>query len=181
MELSHVLAALGNTEEAIASAREAARIDPARAEPLEQLASIFADTGDGARLTPIAEELVSRFPTREDGRYYQAAAAFLTGRATDVEGPIRALLTANPRHAKGQNLLGVVCGSLGKHECAQAAFATALELNPRDSSVYVNLGYLRLGRGDRAAAAEFFAEALSIDPTSEAARSGLEDARTAQQ
>ena len=35
----------------------------------------------------------ARFPTREDGRYYQAAAAFLAGRATDVERPIRALLS----------------------------------------------------------------------------------------
>jgi spermidine synthase len=177
VELSHVLATLGNTEEAIAAAREAARIDPSRPEPMEQLASIFADVGDGVRLTPIADELVRRFPTREDGRYYQAAAAFLAGRATDVERPIRALLTANPHHAKGQNLLGVVCGSLGKHECAQAAFAAALKLNPRDPSVYVNLGYLRLARGDRAAAAEFFAEALAIDATTEAARRGLAELR----
>ena len=177
VELSHVLATLGNTEEAIAAAREAARIDPARPEPMEQLASIIADAGDGVRLTPIADELVRRFPSREDGRYYQAAAAFLAGRATDVESPIRALLTANPNHAKGQNLLGVVCGSLGKHECAQAAFAAALKLNPRDPSVYVNLGYLRLARGDQQAAAGFFAEALAIDATTEAARRGLAEPR----
>ena len=137
----------------------------------------IADAGDGVRLTPIADELVRRFPSREDGRYYQAAAAFLAGRATDVESPIRALLTANPHHAKGQNLLGVVCGSLGKHECAQAAFAAALKLNPRDPSVYVNLGYLRLARGDQQAAAEFFAEALAIDATTEAARRGLAELR----
>ncbi len=177
VELSHVLATLGKTEEAIAAARDAVRIDPARPEPMEQLASIIADAGDGVRLTPIADELVKRFPSREDGRYYQAAAAFLAGRATDVESPIRALLTANPNHAKGQNLLGVVCGSLGKHECAQAAFAAALTLNPRDPSVYVNLGYLRLARGDQQAAAGFFAEALAIDPATEAATRGLAELR----
>lgn len=181
VELSHVLATLGHADEAIAAVREAARIDTAGAEPLEQLASVLADLGDAGRLAPVADELLRRFPGRDDGRYYQAAALFLAGRATDAEPSIRTLLSANPRHAKGQNLLGAVCASLGNHECARAAFAAALELNPRDSSVYVNLGYLHLERGEPAAAAEFFSEALAIDTTSEAARGGLADTRAALQ
>lgn len=180
VELSHAHATLGHVEEGIAAAKEAARIDPDGAQPLEQLASIFSDVGDAMQLTPIADQLVRRFPTRDEGRYYQAAALFLAGRATDAGRPIRTLLSANPRHAKGQSLLGTVCASLGNHECALAAFAAALELNPRDPSVYVNLGYLRVARGDPAAAAQFFSEALAIDTTSEAARRGLADARAAQ-
>ena len=177
VELSHALATLGNVEEAIAAAMDAARIDPDSAEPLEQLASIFADVGDAMQLAPIADQLMKRFPTRDEGRYYQAAALFLAGRATDAERPIRSLLSANPRHAKGQNMLGVVCASLGNHECALAAFAAALELDPRDPSVYVNLAYLRVERGDAAAAAQLFSEALAIDTTSETARQGLANAR----
>jgi tetratricopeptide (TPR) repeat protein len=69
VELSHTLSTLGRVEEAITAATEAARIDAARAEPLEQLASIFADVGDAMRLTPIADELVRRFPTRDEGHY----------------------------------------------------------------------------------------------------------------
>jgi spermidine synthase len=180
VELSHALSALGHVEEAISSAMEAARIDPARAEPLEQLASIFADTGDALRLAPIADELVRRFPTRDEGRYYQAAALFLASRAADAERSIRALLALNPLHAKGQNLLGAVCASLQHHECAEAAFTAAVKLNPRDPSVYVNLAYLRVERGDMAAAAGFFSEALAIDTTFEAARRGLADAQAAQ-
>jgi Flp pilus assembly protein TadD len=180
VELSHTLSTLGRVEEAITAAMEAARIDPARAEPLEQLASIFADVGDAMRLTPMADELVRRFPTRDEGHYYQAAALFLAGRATDAERSIRTLLSANPRHARGQNLLGAVCASLGNHDCAAAAFAAALELTPRDPSVYVNLGYLRVERGDMAAAARFFSEALAIDTTFEAARRGLAEVRAAQ-
>jgi Flp pilus assembly protein TadD len=122
---------------------------------------------------PIADELVRRFPARDEGRYYQAAALFLAGQANDAERVIRTLLSKNPGHAKGQNLLGVVCGSLANHECARVAFAAALNLDPRDSSVYVNLGYLRLGRGDQEGAAELFAEALAIDATSEAAKKAL--------
>ena len=179
VELSHVMAALGDAEAAIAAARDAALIDPSSAAPLEQLASIFADLGDTARLTSAADELVSRFPAREEGRYYRAAALFLAGRANDAESAVRTLLNANPRHAKGQNLLGIVCAALENHECARMAFAASMDLDPRDSSVYVNLGYLNLERGNPATAVELFSEALTIDATSETARQGLENARVA--
>jgi Flp pilus assembly protein TadD len=177
VELSHVHAMQGGIEAAIAAAADAGRIDPTRAEPLEQLASIYADAGDPVRLAPVANELVARFPARDEGRYYQAAALFLANRPADAESRIRTLLGVNPRHAKGQNLLGAVCAALANHECASAAFAAALALDPQDSSVYVNLGYLCLARGDPAAAAGFFGEALAVDATSEAARKGLAEAR----
>ena len=177
VELSHVDAMQGDMEAAIAAAADAGRIDPSRPEPLEQLASIFADAGDPVRLAPVANELVARFPAREEGRYYQAAALFLANRPEEAERRIQVLLGVNPRHAKGQNLLGAVCAALQKHECAGKAFAAALALDRQDSSVYVNLGYLCLARGDPAAAAGFFGEALAVDPTSEAARKGLAEAR----
>jgi Flp pilus assembly protein TadD len=173
VELSHALAALGSSEAAIDAAVDAARIDPARAEPLEQLASIFADLGDAGKLAAIADELINRFPLRSEGRYYHAAALFLQGRAADAARALGTLLSVNPRHARGQNLHGVVCASLGNHECARAAFEASLASNPRDASVYVNLGYLNLEKGDSAAATAFFREALAIDTTSEAARNEL--------
>jgi spermidine synthase len=177
VELSHVLAMLGRADAAIAATNDAARIGPTRAEPLEQLASILADIGDPARLAQVANELVARFPARVEGRYYQAAALFLAGRAGEAQRVVTGVLGVNPRHAKAQNLLGAVCAALENHECASAAFAAALALDPRDSSVYVNLGYLRLARGDLAAAAASFGEALTVDATSEAARKGLAQAR----
>ena len=177
VELSHVLAALGNTDEAIAAAVDAGRIDPASAEPLEQLGSIFADLGDRPRLARVADDLTRRFPAREEGRYYHAAALFLEGRAVEADRAIQTLLSVNPRHAKGQNLRGVVCAALGSHECTRAAFESAMKLDPRDPSVYVNLGYFHLERGDRPMAVEFFSEALAIDATTEAAKAGLEQAQ----
>jgi len=90
------------------------------------------------------------------------------------------LLAANPQHAKGQNLLGVICATRGDNECARSSFVRALELSPRDPSVYVNLGYLSLNVEDAAAAAAFFGEALAVDPTDDAAKRGVADARAAQ-
>jgi tetratricopeptide (TPR) repeat protein len=177
VELSHVAAARGDADMAIVAARDAVSIDRSNAAPLEQLASVFADLGDAAQLKSAADELVGRFPERNDGRYYRAAAMFLDGRAPDAERAVHVLLAADPRHARGLNLLGVICASRGDRECARKSFMQSLDANPRDPSVYVNLGKLNLEGGDSAEAAEFFGEALTIDPTDEAATRGIADAR----
>ena len=181
VELSYALAALGDAHGAIAAVLDAKRIIPHRPEPLEQLASILADVGDGARLRSAADELVNRFPERHEGRYYQAAALFLAQRPADAERTLRVLLNEDPRHAKGHNLLGVICASRRDRDCARASFTRSLELNPRDPSVYVNLGYLHLDAGDPVAAIELFREALAIDPADDAARRGITDARAARE
>ena len=152
-------------------------LDPSNAAPLEQLASVFADLGDAAQLTSAADELMGRFPERNDGRYYRAVAMFLDGRAPDAERATHLLLSADPRHAKGLNLLGVICASRGEGECARKSFMQSLDVNPRDPSVYVNLGRLSLEGGNSAEAAEFFGEALTLDPTDETATRGIADAR----
>ena len=177
IELSHVLATLGRMNEAIAAADTALRIDPARPEALEQIGSVVADAGDGARLAPIANELITRFPAREEGLYYRAAAFFLQGRVPEADAAIMQLLKRNPRHAKGQNLRGVVCATLDNAECALAAFTESIRVSPRDPSAYINLGQFHLERGDPATAMDFFSEALAIDATATAAREGLAHAR----
>ncbi|HET9467535.1 MAG TPA: fused MFS/spermidine synthase, partial [Vicinamibacterales bacterium] len=181
VELSHALAALGDADGAIAAVMDAKRIAPDSPEPLEQLASILADVGDGARLRAAADELASRFPARQEGRYYQAAALFLVQRPADAERTLKVLLSGDPRHAKGHNLLGVICASRRDLDCARAAFTRALDLNPRDPSMYVNLGYLNLDAGDPVAAIGLFREALAVDPADDAARRGLADAHAAQE
>jgi len=134
---------------------------------------------DGARLEPIADALVARFPARDDGRYYRATALLLRGRTEEAADEARRLLAANPRHAKAQNLLGVACANAGRRECAASAFDASIRLNPRDPSAYVNLGLLQLQSANAASAAEYFGEALAIDPASAGARDGLARARAA--
>jgi spermidine synthase len=179
VELSRVLANLGRANEAVAAADDAVRIDPSRPEPLEQLGSVMADVGDAARLAPIADALITRFPARDEGRYYRAAALFIEGRAPEAEAAINTLLKLNPGHAKGQNLRGVVCATLKNTECALEAFRESVRLSPRDPSAYVNLGHFHLERGDPRTAVNFFSEALAIDANASAARQGLTDARAA--
>jgi spermidine synthase len=173
VELSYLAAATGNTEDALAHANAAIGLAPGDPRPLEQLASVLADAGNADRLAPIADDLASRFRDREDGRYYQAVALMLRGRASEAADAARRLLSAAPNHAKAQNLLGAACATTGDFDCARAAFARAIEIDPRDASPHVNLGVLHLQAGDAAAAAQHFGKALALDPGSAAARQGL--------
>jgi len=176
IELSRVRAGAGDFDGAIAAASDAQRLEPGDPRPIEQLASVFADMGDAARLAPVADLLASRYPERADGAYYQATALLLSGRAAEATTLARRAVAANPMSAKAQNLLGAACASTAQRECAESAFAASIQLNPREPSTYVNLGvfYLQTVRPEQAADA--FSEALSLDPSSTAARDGLRQA-----
>jgi len=176
VELSRVRAAAGDFDGAIDAASEAQRLEPEDPRPTEQLASVFADMGDAARLAPVADLLASRYPDRDDGLYYQATARLLSGHAAEAAALARRAVAAHTS-AKAQNLLGAACASTGQRECAEAAFAASVRLNPREPSTYINFGffYLQTARPEQAAVA--FAEALSLDPSSAVARDGLRRAR----
>jgi Flp pilus assembly protein TadD len=140
---------------------------------------VFADAGDGARLQPLADALIARYPARPDSRYYRATALFMSGHTEEAAQETRQLVAEHPDHARGFNLLGAACATDGHHDCAKAAFEASIRLNPRDPSTYVNYGVFLLQAGDPASAAAYFAEALTIDPASTAARDGLTRTRAA--
>jgi spermidine synthase len=176
VELSRLLAARGDFQGAADKATEALRIAPDEPRAGEQLASVYADAGDGQRLAPLAKALIARFPSRDESRYYQATSLFLAGQTQEALEQVRQLVAGNPGHARAQNLLGASCATLGDRQCAESAFKASIRANPRDPSTYVNLGTFYLQSGNLGAA-DMFAEALALDPTSASARSGLAQAR----
>jgi spermidine synthase len=179
VELSRLLAASGNVDQAVATAEEAVRLAPDDARAGEQLASVLADAGDGARLGPLAERLVSRFPGRDKPRFYRATALFLVGRTQEAIAEARQLAARNATDGRTQNLLGAACATAGLGTCASDAFQAALAANPRDPVTYVNIGVYRLQSGDPAGAIEAFSAAVTLDRSSTAARQGLAEARAA--
>jgi tetratricopeptide (TPR) repeat protein len=170
--LSYVLAVTGDPEAAVVAAIDATKLDAERAQPLEQLASVFADAGD-PRLASVAETLMGKFPSRDDSRFYEAAALFLQNRHDEAERTLRALIETNPRHARAQNLHGIIRAAKGDHEGAIAAFQASLAADPRDTTVYVNLGNAYLERGNVDMARGVFSEAVALDPRADAAREAL--------
>ena len=89
IELSRVLASMGDFDGSTTYASEALRLAPDDPRAGEQLASVFADAGDAERLTPLATSLIERFPARPDSRYYHATALFLAGRTRDAAAEAR--------------------------------------------------------------------------------------------
>jgi Flp pilus assembly protein TadD len=178
LELSRLLASMGDFDGAATHANDALKIAPDDAASGEQLASVLTDAGDGERLLQLAQALLARYPERPDAKYYMASARFLNGDTRAAVDEARKLVAQHPDHARGHNLLGAACATEGDRDCARTAFAKAIELNPRDASTYVNLGMLLIQSGDSAGASKYFAEALTIDPNLTGALEGLAQARS---
>jgi Flp pilus assembly protein TadD len=172
--LSKLQAGTGAIDEALATAVDASRIEPTDPDAVIQLASLYADVGDAARLGPVVDLLQRRFAGRPETHYYSAAASFLQGQLQTALGQIQQVIAQDPKRPDAHNMLGAIQASQGRSDEARRAFETALELDPRGSATYTNLGLLELSNGNRSRAAGLFAEALSLDPASQAARSGLE-------
>jgi cytochrome c-type biogenesis protein CcmH/NrfG len=177
IELSRVLAVMGDASGAIDAASTALRLAPSEPRAAEQLASVLADTGDGERLARLAEEMIARFPDRIEGRYYRATSLYLRRRTQEAVAEAQEVVAVQPGHARAQSLLGTACASIGRRDCALAAFQAAVRGNPRDVTGYVNAGVLSLQSASGAAAADYFASALTLDPSSKPARDGLAQAR----
>src|SRR5262249_42352954 len=120
---------------------------------------------------------IAQFPARAEGHYYRASAFLLRGKAAEAVEEARKAVTANPHDARAQNLLGAACGMVGQRECATQALDAAVRANPRDPTTYINLGGLHLQSGNPSAAIDAFTQALTLDPTSRAARDGLNQAK----
>src|SRR5206468_2154083 len=67
--VSKLLAMSGRFEEAVAAAEDACRIGPGDPAAFEQVASLYADAGDGARLDPVVDVMERRFPEQSSTRY----------------------------------------------------------------------------------------------------------------
>jgi len=142
---------------------------------LAQVASIFADGADAARLGPAVRALERERPDEGITLFYMATERYLLGQ-TEEAARLAELAVSKLPEARVHNLLGAALAALGRTDRARQAFAAAAAADPSDPAGYVNLGVLELERADARAAAAHFAEALSVDPGSDAAREGLASA-----
>lgn len=174
--ISKLQAASGLQEEARASAQRAtdvARTDPAG---VEQLASLFADTGDTVRLDQAVGALQSIAPDRPGTLYYASVAAFLHGNHSQAMILAERAVALHPTYAPLYDLAGAVYTKVGQVFRARWAFNQSLSFDAHDSTAYENLGLLALEEGKLAEARNYFAEALWLVPNSRIARAGLQQA-----
>ncbi len=176
LELSRVLALQGAFDAAIAAAREALSLEPSSPAGREQLASLFGDLGDAARLEPIVRLMERVDPDSSETLYHAAALHFLQQQYIQAAALGERVAAADPNSARTHNLLGAAYASLGQMDQARRSFRASVRANPRDAVTYVNLGLLEVQVANSAAAVGHFAVALTLDSSSTAALTGLADA-----
>lgn len=174
---SKLLAASGDRDGAVAAAREAVSQSPQSPLGLEQLAAIFADSGDTVQLDATVAELRALAPQYAGTEFYAAVAAFLHGDPSQAAASAERAIAIDPGYAATYDLIGAAYTRLGRLDPARQAFQKSLSFDAHDSTAYENLGVLELNAGNRALAAKYFSEALWLVPDSPTARQGLAQSR----
>ena len=176
VQLSVVQSALGKSDEATESARQAVLATPGRAAALLQLASMYADRGSDEALERLL--LVARQATTESAvhLYIRARLAYLRGDFTQVVEAGRQLASLTPADVNVFNLLASAHAALEQYDRARVALETSRRLAPTDPGVRVNLGTVALRSGDAGAAVQHFSDALFLSPVLRPALDGLAEA-----
>jgi spermidine synthase len=187
-EKPNVVAAIGLSKAIAARGDYPAATEPLRpfltkgvpdVRALEQLASIFADSGDTALLQAVVSDLQRVAPDSEPTLYYAASAHFMANQPAEAVAVAERLRARNGRHARCLNLLGAAYAALGRTADARKAFEASVTADPHDATAYANLGTFELQAGHPDVASDYFAQALTLDPTSPAAQQGLTAALSA--
>jgi spermidine synthase len=175
--ISKLQAASGESEAAVETAQQAVRDAPDDAAALEQLASLFADSGNTVQLDATVTALEASAPGSAATFYYAAVAAFLHGDPEQTVRLAERAIAADANYAPTYDLIGAAYTRLEKADLARRAFERSLSFDGHDSAAYTNLGLLELAAGNRPAARSYFAEALWLTPDSSTAREGLARSR----
>jgi putative PEP-CTERM system TPR-repeat lipoprotein len=154
---------------AIIEYRRAVQADPRLGEARLQLAHAYASTGDGANALREYVRAADLLPENDDAQRRAGAFMLLAGQFTDAEGLADRMLKRDPNNVEAMVLKANALAGLKDIEGAVAAFEKAVEINPKRSGTYSELGALRMTTGDRAAAEAAFKKAIEVDPGSASA------------
>ena len=161
--ISKLQAASGAAESAVETARQASRQAPGDTGALEQLATLFADSGNTVQLDAAVTSLQALAPERAPTLYFAAVAAFLHGNPEEAVRLAERAVAADPGYAPTYDLVGAAYTRLEKVDLARRAFERSLTFDAHDSSAYTNLGLLELAAGNQAAARAFLRRGAVVD------------------
>jgi Flp pilus assembly protein TadD len=123
------------------------------------------------------QRLIKEAPKKHLGALLRGFLFFIQSRLDMALQAARNAVMLDPSNAKAHNLVGACLASLGQNDAARVAFQASLKADPKEPGTYTNLATLELQTGNRSLAAKYFGEALTIDPSSQAAREGLNSIR----
>jgi protein O-GlcNAc transferase len=99
----------------------------------------------------------------QDETFRRALAALQAGKATGAERLFKELLSVDPKHVAGLNLLGISLTKLGRLEEAETYFQRALKENAASDATFYNYGIILKALKRPVDALERFSQALAIN------------------
>ena len=162
----------GETAKAMASYKEALRLDPSRADAGLRLAILYDKEGKFKESLPLYQKALAAYPGNPDLFCDMGYSLYLQRRFGEAEFNLRQALVLAPEHVRAHNNLGLVLAHSGQPEEAVAEFRRA---GCTEADVQINLAFALTLENNWAEAGRRYEMALAIDSSSVAARKGLQE------
>jgi Flp pilus assembly protein TadD len=149
------------------------RADTGNAALHDDVALLYAATGNNARAAAHFSESVRLHPESAAAHYNLATALFSLGRLDEARRGFEKAVTLDPAYANGYRGLGILLYSQGDLDAAERDYRRALELAPNDAVAHHNLGVLLHSRNQLDDAMKEYRAALRLSPDYADAHYGL--------
>ena len=162
--LGSLLHDAGEIEPAISEFEAALDCDAEYVEALSNLAVVYQDRRDAAKVAEYLGRLIRIEPGNDQARLSLSLALLAQGRMDDAVSALEDLTARNPKNAKGLVMLGEIRLKQGKPKEAAGFLEKASQIDAKVPRIWNNLAqcYLAMGRRDEARRA--LKSSLSLDP-----------------
>lgn len=137
----------GDVDAAIASYREALKLDPQSARGARRLGVALGSIGQIAEALHVLDDAIAREPQNELLLYERAQIETHSGDVATAEADLRKALALRPDYTDALNNLGSLLAQSGDAAGAESSFREALSVNPYDAGARANLGRLLTAKG----------------------------------
>jgi tetratricopeptide (TPR) repeat protein len=158
---------------AVASYREALRLNPGYVEALNNLGNVLRELGERREALSLYQRAVQLDPSRTDSHCNLGYALLDARRVTEAVASFRGALALQANSVPVHLGLAAALRVQGLPAEAEASCQSALAAEPRSPGALSLLGELRADRGQFAEAQELFERAIAVDPDFAPAYGGI--------
>lgn len=158
---------------AVASYREALRLNPGYVEALNNLGNVLREVGERREALSLYQRAVQLDPSRTDSHCNLGYALLDARRMTEAAASFRRALALQANSVPAHLGLAAALRVQGLPAEAEASCEFALAAEPQNPGALSLLGELRADRGQFAEAQELFERAIAVDPDFAPAYAGI--------
>lgn len=145
--------------------REALKVRPDYGPALANLAILLERTGRGAEAQRLVDDAARKMPEKAGPHLAVATLAWLRKDADTVEREALTAIKYDERNVAAMRLMGMLFRSQGRLDTARFALENALQVEPGNALLHLELGYVLAEQKDDKAAIVAFEKAARLRPT----------------